>query len=145
MLKLSHAECDFSSAEIGSVIFELWQLKAVLGRGDYPAYGICYHAGVVSFWDELGEQLFRAWPEFSGDSCYPVPGGMLAYKAARVPVDLLDEVPEEVPVDLLDEVPEEADAAFSLFWTGEYGSARIRLLNFCIMQLELLLKERVNA
>lgn len=74
---------------------------------------ICYNIELLLA-DEFDEDefediihpLFKQWPEFSGEIYYPVPGGMDAY-----------------------------DYVQHSYWVGNYGAARIRLLNFLISKL----------
>lgn len=63
------------------------------------AVGICGNTGL----SELVHRAQGTWPEFSGDTEYPVPGGEFAYY----------------------------DCTLSK-WAGKYGEARIRLLKHCI-------------
>lgn len=89
-------------------------LRGMIEDGDLAyinKFGLChllYHCpnGVKpqGAWWHVRE-LFPMWPEFSGDDVYPVPGGGDAYDAAS-----------------------DADKLFE----GEYGAARIRLLQFII-------------
>lgn len=59
------------------------------------------------------ESLFQKWPEFSGCVTFPVPH----------PAH-----PEITPHDAYMETTN--------LWVGEYGEARMRLLDFCIEELE---------
>lgn len=59
-------------------------------------------------------QCFRMWPEYSGDLVYPVPSPD-GYED--------DEYAAECAYDQLD------------LWTGPYGEARMRLLDFIIQTL----------
>lgn len=109
------------------LLAKLWALK----RGEIDThYGIC-----ASIADALGLSRgsrvtfirhdlmprFVDWPEFSGDPEYPVPHpqhpGNVGY----------------------------AQSAYLILplWCGEYGSARIRLLNFMIRTLEQRIKDAV--
>lgn len=54
--------------------------------------------------------LFSKWPEFSGCSTFPVPHPALP--------------------------PHDAYMQMQNLWVGEYGDARMRLLDFCIEELE---------
>lgn len=68
---------------------------------------------VLVLWDYLRIKQFRRWPEFSGINCYPV------QRTARGGFDHF--------------------SGHGEMWVGEYGSARIRLLNFMIRDTEALL------
>ena len=79
---------------------------------------VCNRIGPNEPWHSIRvalEVLFEEWPEFSGDSTYPVPscqegqGWRSAFEYAEY---------------------------FKLIWKGEYGAARQRLLTFCIKTLE---------
>lgn len=90
------------------MLIELRDLKGRVAAGA-AARGICWYVGDdAALWE-----LFHMWPEFSGRTSYPVkdPSGegdhMRAYHRPG-----------------------------RQLWSGEYGSARIRLLNFCIRTLE---------
>lgn len=92
----------------GIMLIELLDLKDRVAAGR-AIKGICSYVGDSAALLEL----FHMWPEFSGRTNYPVrdsqyPGQELT--AYHRPGRQL--------------------------WSGEYGSARIRLLNFCIRTLE---------
>ena len=57
--------------------------------------------------------LFHKWPEFSGCISFPVPH------------------PAHPDID-----PHDAYMETENLWIGEYGEARMRLLDFCIEELE---------
>ncbi|QHJ82029.1 MAG: hypothetical protein [Bacteriophage sp.] len=110
-----------------ALLDHLWWLKQSLAGGlDQPHLeaGICFtlecegaSPEAYEGWDVLSGILQSSWPEWSGGSWYPVPG------------------PE--PKDRYS-----ADRCFAYalthggFWRGAYGSARIRLVNHCINQLQ---------
>lgn len=73
-----------------------------------PEWGICSTvAGHVAGDDyAILKLLFNYWPEFSGDNRYPVPHPTMS--------------------------PSEAFASAGNKWAGEYGEARLRLLDFLI-------------
>jgi len=82
------------------------------GPGSERAYGICHH---ISPYVDNGTALYEAfsrWPEYSGEPVYPVPSP----------------VSGESPMSLYrftDDV-----------WAGEYGAARLRLVDFLIAECE---------
>ena len=85
-------------------LLESWADDQVLPRNGF--YGICYNLflrDVSTRWEGLVAVAAESWPEFSGDTHYPVPHP-----------DLL---PESAYTALL-EVEK---------WSGEYGAARRRL------------------
>lgn len=63
------------------------------------------HTEVLVDWDKHSTDAFTVWPESTGDTHYPVPGGEVAY--LRNPG--------------------------SNKWTGSYGNARRRLLRHLIV------------
>lgn len=74
-------------------------------------------------WEEIRDGLFEAWPEYSGNRYYPVPG-----------IECAD--PEETEPEYYDF--EDAEVTFddcSNMWEGEYGASRTRLLNFMIDEI----------
>lgn len=89
----------------------LIEVREMRGREDY---GICGHLEELGRWTDyewqnkldILESLFVKWPEYSGSLTYPVPDTTLfpftAYLEARP------------------------------MWTGEYGAARLRLLDYLI-------------
>lgn len=87
-----------------------------------PSLGICYHLtsyqfqGVIgeacSIWEEFDE-LAKRWPEYSGDYTFPVPHPTRTAEAAY----------------------HDAQKRLAM-WKGKYGAARLRLLNWCIEQLQ---------
>ena len=79
------------------------------GLCDHIKIGVeCDHRSVVQ--DKL-RQCFRMWPEYSGNPAYPVPH----------PDD--EDIDAECTYDQLD------------LWTGPYGEARMRLLDFIIQTI----------
>lgn len=101
--------CYRSMASDAEMLIQLRDLKGRVAAGT-ATRGICWYVEPAF---GLRFELFRMWPEFSGRESYPVrdPG-----------------------------YPESEAWAFHRegrqLWSGEYGSARIRLLNFCIRTLE---------
>lgn len=87
---------------------QLWQLKKRVADGTAYAGGICVSVHAVRPAD------FKTWPEFSGWLAYPVAVG--GGDKRHGPNSALKQY----------------WAAGDAFWTGEYGSARIRLLNHLI-------------
>ena len=85
-----------------TLLDELKKLK-ISGPTDVTK-GICSNVS-----DDLAE-LFEKWPEFTGDSLFPVPH------------------PQYTPHDAYMKTHD--------LWIGEYGEARKRLLDFCIAELE---------
>ncbi|MNJ09295.1 hypothetical protein D3C77_34370 [compost metagenome] len=107
-----------------TVLAVLWAVK----RGDrtMPNEGLCSNVTaalpeqVDDWWDRKVGRLHAEWPECSKDDfggvdwVYPVPGRRDAYRWNK---------------------------QCGTMWTGEYGSARIRLLNYLIRRVEAELKE----
>lgn len=62
------------------------------------------------------KEIFKQWPEFSGDIVYPIAIDGAKDQATWLQFDLASDE--------------------GAMWTGEYGAARIRLLDFCIVTLE---------
>lgn len=87
----------------------------------YRAVGLCFAlqslCGRQWHTDHL-HSLFETWPEWSGDLWYPVPSNQ----------------PNVHPSALF--YREQGN-----MWKGEYGKARMRLLEHCISELEKQLKE----
>ena len=105
-----------------SLIELLWKMK----RGEllYAGYGICYHLAEHCADDDerqLAKQWMRQWPEYSGCPSYPV--------AAP---STYEEADPEGAFDDLDK------------WVGEYGSSRIRLLNYLIRRCEEYYEEQTS-
>lgn len=94
------------------VLSDLRHVKKILGAGHIPSSGICNYVLGGADEGEILYRLFESWPECSGSLVYPV------------------DAPRDSPYHY-------SEAYLNLpRWTGEYGSSRIRLLNFCIRQLE---------
>jgi hypothetical protein len=96
-----------------SLLDVLWHLKQHGPGPRYRAFGICYIASnsLNTGGDYLRmKALFKRWPEYTGSCRYPVPG-----------TDGRDE--EQAYDD-------------GVLWSGEYGGNRLRLINFCIRELE---------
>lgn len=107
-----------------AILAALWDIKRTLDT-DPPEYGICYgvhtrlcfdYDGALWAWEEAAQRAFEAWAEFSGSSVYPVPGPAGRADASHAFLNA-----EDTP---------------GAYWTGEYGSARIRLLNHCIKSFQ---------
>lgn len=116
-------------AQIQRVLGILWDIKR---NGPGGPGGIC-HAVSRALWEyDRGVEVARfaweagrafdlwkgvnweRWPECSdGGFVYPVPGGALGYVSAAA-----------------------SPTGRNQFWVGEYGSARWRLLNWTIRELE---------
>lgn len=79
-----------------------------------PAHGICHaveqHAGLRVANENYA--LMLGWPEHSGDEAYPVPAPIPGRSNSG------------------------AYWACGNKWVGEYGAARLRLLDWCINELE---------
>lgn len=92
-----------------------------LGSAEDANHGLCDHIKAcssdhnerVAIQNAL-RQCFRLWPEYSGDPAYPVPSP---------DGDEDDEYDAECAYDQLN------------LWTGAYGEARKRLLDFIIQTL----------
>jgi hypothetical protein len=114
----------------------LWDLKRLLGAlrtmqrqtAEYhraykeeeefcASVGICGNLGCPQY--AALDTLFTHWPEFSGDPNFPVPGEVglphVVYEKTRNK------------------------------WRGDYGAARMRLLNFCIITLEEVLGNEIPS
>ena len=106
-------------------------LKEIRGTGHglpvwvNRACGICYQIGVVSpescgpksKVQRLMRELAKEWPEYSGDPEYPVPAPALEIRPWRGRAHW------------------SADYGYDHYedkWVGEYGAARLRLLDFLI-------------
>jgi hypothetical protein len=89
----------------------LRKLAANRGPAEGRAYGICSYLRRNAYTNlsEL-EEAFRRWPEYSGDVDYPVPYWPMSPDAAY---NATDDV-----------------------WVGEYGEARLRLVDFLIGECE---------
>lgn len=101
----------------------LWDIKQ--GRVDLSnGYGLCSmiaHYGEEGFawtFESLYWAMFTSWPESSGSTAYPI--GPNRHEA----LVLYNQACYQIKHDPL------------AFWSGEYGSARIRLVNHCIRYLE---------
>ena len=95
--------------------------------------------GLVVVWSELRDELFRSWPEFSGNCWYPVPGIGVAYEYGE------DDDGDEYELSGSEYAEVDAEETFDStgnMWEGEYGRSRRRLLSFLIDELT---KESVNA
>ena len=106
-------------------LYELKQLLKVLKRlkrsivwnpwSPYRHHGICH---VVNKYATINvRSLFTTWPESSGNPIYPVP----SYDSDDDPTGAYDEACNK--------------------WIGEYGAARMRLLNHCIREVEEMIKK----
>ena len=91
------------------------------GLPAWRCHGLCEHIIACSSDPDEGfairnalRQCFRLWPEYSGDPAYPVPSP---------DGDEDDEYDAECAYDQLN------------LWTGAYGEARKRLLDFIIQTL----------
>ena len=69
-------------------------------------------SAVWSYWAGVRQDIFKQWPEFSGDSTYPVPSGDRILPANDMYTLVHD------------------------LWENQYGEARFRLLEFLITSLE---------
>lgn len=94
--------------------------QATKGNTQIRKYGICYTIHLVSRSRviepevEQFKELYTKWPEYTGKRNYPVPS--------------CDPLGRLSPV-----------SAFTLaydMYEGEYGAARMRLLNWCIEELQ---------
>lgn len=107
-----------------SLLAGLLALRERLKAGDLYNYhaGICgnlVRTGLVGdVPDEVLAEMFRAWPKFSGDIDFPVPGGCREYSRARINKTM---------------------------WEGDYGELRMELLNFCIEKLQTELKQPTTS
>lgn len=112
---------------------DLRAIRDNVKTGDYPLTGICHALSV-----NTGiEPFFRAWPEFSGSTMYPVPGPE-EYREEAAVFCWADEEEEGWADDeaLAEYAYENLDR-----WFGEYGDTRLRLLDFMIEQIEEFLAE----
>jgi len=91
-------------------------------------------------WAELRDELFRSWPEFSGNSLYPVPGIGVA------PTEAEDDDGNWYELDSDEYSAADAEETFDSIsgslWEDQYGESRVRLLSYMIDQLT---KEGVDA
>lgn len=91
-------------------------LRAIRDGQRDSAHGICHaiehHAGVKALNENYA--LMTGWPEFSGDEAYPVPSYTPGHNPAKA----------------------YWAASSGDKWAGEYGAARLRLLDWCITELE---------
>ena len=107
-----------------SLIDLLWRMK----RGELllEDYGICYHLTMYCAdyrerkqAKEWMQEWMQEWPEYSGNELYPVPAAVVYVGSDAV---------WEAGIAYA-----EAEAGK---WTGEYGAARKRLLNYLITRYE---------
>lgn len=89
-----------------------------------PVEGICYNVEMATFHTEgaddvmmfdIMSNLFRQWPEYSGNDLFPVPYTEDGERCAD---------------------PDSAFYAIDNLWEGEYGDSRKRLLAFLIAELQ---------
>jgi hypothetical protein len=91
---------------------KLRQIAENGGPGGNRDYGICHHISAYVDSETALYEAFSRWPEYSGMTAYPVPGPW----------------PDDNPVHLYRFTPDG--------WVGEYGAARLRLVDFLIAECE---------
>ncbi len=103
------------------ILKALWAIKrdGPIDTSEALCYNVCR---LLERWspypDDIDENYhlvdaFRRWPEWNGSTAFPVGNGGDDYWQRNRPM-----------------------GARRVFWTGEYGSQRIRLLNFLIRYFE---------
>lgn len=103
---------------------EMRLLREAVGVGDYPVYGICdavcsalegdfTYSEIDYLEDKLLVEAFREWPQFSGESAYPVPSPDRNHTPAQA-----------------------FHGCLFPMWEGAYGELRLSLLDFCIDYFE---------
>lgn len=110
----------YTTMKATEMLAHLLALKDLVAHGNIPAEmnGICSNLTIVSQVGSYGfvEKYSVGWAEHSGDREYPVPS---------------------IPVPSV-------NGYKCLKWRGEYGEARLRLLDYLIEQMESLGDEEVN-
>ena len=117
--------------------------------------GICANCSALLWfdpdtWDTVADArpvLFRAWPEFSGCTVYPVPGlGYASTEVEEYNEELKDYEYRKLDPDAYAEADaEETFGNTTEMWDGEYGESRYRLLNFMIDTLTEFLTVKPKA
>lgn len=95
--------------------------RAIKGDMQIRKYGICYNIALVSRSGAIDhssqeirqfKELYTKWPEYTGNRDYPVP----SYGSWLHPMSAFN-------------------YSYDMY-EGEYGAARMRLLNWCIEELQ---------